>query len=65
MIESESNPHDIGHSVIGIGNKKKKTDIQKQHDRLLKQIDAEKDPDIRKELRKGNTVEIIERSLDY
>lgn len=45
-------------------NKKKKSGIQKQHDRLLKQFDSEKDPDIKRELRKGNNVTIIDNSMD-
>ena len=57
FAEINDNRHDVGGVVLGIGNKKKKTDIQKQHDILLKQIDAEQDPDIKQELRKGNVVE--------
>ena len=33
--------------------------------KLKEQIEKEKDPDIKLELRKGNIVEIIESSLDY
>ena len=45
-------------SIVGLENKRfNKTDIQKQHDRLLKQIDDCDDEDIKKELRKVNTVE--------
>jgi hypothetical protein len=49
--------------VIGIGNKKPKSRVQKERQRLSYRIEKEKDEDINRELKKGNIVEIIEDSL--
>jgi hypothetical protein len=59
-IEVIDNPHDQGKSIVGLGNKVKKTRSQKERQKLLDRIEEEKDEDIKRELRKGNTVEIIE-----
>ena len=61
VVESVQNPHDVGESMVGNENKKKrvkKTDIQ----RLKERIEREKDDDIKRELRMGNSVTIIEDS---
>jgi hypothetical protein len=38
---------------------------ENKFEKLRKEIQKEKDPDIRAELKRGNIVEIIESSLDY
>ncbi len=53
-------PSDIGGSIVGLGNKRRLTPREKEMQSLRDRIDAEPDEDIKNELRKGNTVEIIE-----
>ena len=52
----------------GLGNKsnpRKLTDSQKKMKRLKEQIEKEKDPEVKAEVKKGNIVTIIEDSMDY
>ena len=49
---------------MGLGNKRPQNRYQKERERLLKRIEMEKDEDIKRELRKGNTVELIEDFLN-
>ena len=59
VVESVDNPHDMGQSLLGNDNKKRKgrkSDVQ----RLKERIEKEKDPDIKLELRSGHEVTIIE-----
>ncbi len=60
FVEVSTNPFDQGKSITGLNNKKSKSPYQKQRQKLLDRIEQEKDEDIKKELRKGNTVKIIE-----
>jgi len=54
MIASESNPHDTGQSVVGLDNKRyKKTEIEKQRERQLKER--------KKAIREYNQKEVIEK----
>ena len=63
MIASESNPHDTGQSVVGLDNKRyKKTEIEKQRERQLKEIESIEDEDERRDRKK---VGFIVHSLDY
>jgi hypothetical protein len=62
FVETSDNPFDQGKSISGLNNKPSKTRIQKQRQKLLERIEQEKDEDIKRELRKGNTVEIISDS---
>ena len=58
FAETETNPHDQGRTIVGLQDKRiKKTDIQKERERQRKAIDAEKDPDIKREMRAGRIVE--------
>ena len=65
FVEVSDNPFNAVQSITGLGNKRPKTSYQKQRQRVLDRIEKEKDPDIKRELRKGNLVEIIENSVDY
>jgi hypothetical protein len=59
-VETSTNPFDQGNSLVGLGNKVKKTPFKKQRQKLNDRIEQEKDEDIKSELRKGNIVtEII------
>ena len=63
VIESADNPHDVGPTVVGNENKKRKgrkSDIQ----RLKERIEQEKDEDIKRELTSGNIVTVMEDSLN-
>lgn len=65
IVEVSDNFWDQGKNVTGLGNKsnpRKLTDSQKKMQRLKESIEKEKDPDIRQELKKGNTVTIMEDS---
>ena len=67
FVETSDNPFDSGH-ITGLGNKsneRKLTESQKEMKRLKEQIEKEKDIDIKQELKRGNTVTIIEDSFDY
>jgi hypothetical protein len=55
-IETISNPFDDGKHIVGLGNKRRKN----KYEKLLEEIEQEKDPEIKRELRKGNQVSIIE-----
>jgi hypothetical protein len=50
--------------ITGPGNKVKKSPFQKQIQKLEDRIEQGKNQDIKRELRKGNIVIIIEDSLD-
>jgi hypothetical protein len=65
FVEVSSNPFDHGKTITGLDNKKPKSSYQKQRQKLLDRIDQEKDEEIKEALRKGNTVEIIEDSMNY
>jgi hypothetical protein len=52
-------PFDQGKPITGIGNKVKKSPFQKQMQKLRERIEQEKDEDIKRELKKGNIVQII------
>ena len=60
FVEVSDNPFDSGQSITGLRNKKPKSSYEKQRQKLLERIDKGKDEDIKRELRKGNSVEIIE-----
>jgi len=68
FTEISTNPHDQGKSMVGLGNitKGKATDFQRRKRRMKKEIDSriskieDKDPEIAAEIKKGNTVTIIE-----
>jgi hypothetical protein len=51
-IETSTNPFDEGKSIVGLGNKRKKN----KYEKILEEIEQEKDLDIKQELRKGNQV---------
>jgi len=65
FVETSSNPFDQGKSITGIGNKVKKTPFKKQMQKLKDRIEQEKDEDIKRELRRGNIVTIIEDAFGY
>lgn len=65
FVEPSDNPFDSGQTITGLGNKKPKSSYQKQRQKVLDRIATEKDEDIKRELRRGNLVEIIEDSKDY
>jgi hypothetical protein len=51
--------------ITGLGNKRKKYRHQNKFEKIKERIEKEKDEDVKRQLRKGNTVEIIEDGLDY
>jgi len=70
FTEISNNPHDQGKVIVGLYNvtkgKSKQTDLRRRIKRLKEEIDKEKDPDIKAELKKGLTVtKIVEDSFDY
>jgi hypothetical protein len=65
FVETSTNPFDKGKSITGLDNKKKKTPFEKQRQKLKERIEQEKDQGIKRELRKGNIVQIIEDAFDY
>ena len=65
FAEITQNPHDVGRTVQGLDNKKKKSRTQRERERRRERIERETDEDIKRELRKGTIVTIIEDSLDY
>jgi hypothetical protein len=60
LVETSRNPFDQGKSIVGLDNKIKKTPRQKEKQKLKERIEQEKDEDIKRELRKGNIVNIIQ-----
>lgn len=52
-----------GKIIVGLDNKKRKK--ENKFEKLRREIEKEKDEDIQAELRKGNTVTIIEDGLNY
>ena len=65
FVEVSRNPFDSKKSILGLGNKRPQNRYQKERERLLKRIEMEKDEDIKRELRKGNIVYVIDDSMDY
>jgi hypothetical protein len=65
FVETTENPFDVGETITGLDNKKRLTPTQKRNKRLKERIEKEKDEDIKRELRKGNIVQIIEDTLNY
>ena len=63
VVEPSSNPFDSGKQIVGLDNKIKKTPRQKERQKQKERIEKEKDEDIKRELRKGNIVQVIEDSL--
>jgi hypothetical protein len=53
FVETSDNPFDDENTIIGLGNRRSLTAIQKEREKLLERIDQEKDEDIKRELRKG------------
>jgi len=60
FAEINTNPHDVGKGIVSLDNKKKLTPTQKKRRKQRERIEREKDDDIKRELLRGNTVEIIE-----
>lgn len=60
VVETTNNPFDEGKVILGMDNKKPKDLRQKERQKLLERIDKEKDEDIKRALRKGDLVQIIE-----
>jgi hypothetical protein len=58
--QTTENPFEEGRRITGLDNKTPKTRRQKELKKLKDRIEKEKDSEIRQELRKGNTVTIIE-----
>jgi hypothetical protein len=56
FAETSTNPFDQGKSLVGLGNKVKKTPFKKQRQKLNDRIEQEKDEDIKSEPRKGKIV---------
>jgi hypothetical protein len=65
FVETTDNPFDQGKSITGIGNKVTKTPFKKQMQKLKDRIEQEKDEDIKREVRRGNIVTIIEDAFGY
>ena len=63
VVESVDNPHDIGPTVVGNENKKRKR-IKSDMQRLKERIERKKDDDIKRELMMGNIVTVTEDSLN-
>jgi hypothetical protein len=57
------NPFDRGKNIVGLDNKNRKK--ENKFEKLRKEIEKEKDLDIKQELKKGNIVTIIDSTLDY
>jgi hypothetical protein len=53
-------PNDVQGYIIGLNNKRRMTRREKEMQSIRNRIDEEPDEDIKQELRKGNTVTIIE-----
>jgi len=60
FVETSRNPFDQSKSIVGLDNKIKKTPRQREKQKLKERIEQEKDEDIKRELRKGNIVNIIQ-----
>jgi hypothetical protein len=43
--------------LVGLGNRSRR---KNKYEKILEEIEQEKDADIKQELRKGNTVDVIE-----
>jgi hypothetical protein len=60
IIPTIENPFDQGKNIVGLDNKKKKTGLERERQKVLDKIEEEKDEDIKEALRHRNTVKIIE-----
>jgi hypothetical protein len=65
FAENIDSPFYSSKNIVGLDNKKKTTDIQKQRQKQKERIEQEPDPDIKRELKKGLHVDIIEDSMNY
>ena len=59
IAEPSNDPFGHGKKITGLGNKKPKSSYDRQRQEKSVRIDKEKDLEIKRELRKGNVVEII------
>lgn len=60
VVDVVENPFDVDNVVVSNENLKKLSPRQKEIKKLIDRIIKEKDEDIKRELMKGNTVEIIQ-----
>jgi hypothetical protein len=65
FVQPSTNSFNEDKSITGLDNKVKKTPFQKEIQKLKDRIEQEKDEDIKRGLRKGNIVDIIEDALDH
>jgi hypothetical protein len=63
FVETSDNPFDQCRNVVGLDNKNRKK--ENKFEKLRKEIEQEKDLDIKQELKKGNIVTIIENGSGY
>ena len=63
FVETSDNPIHQCRNVLGLDNKNRKK--ENKFEKLRKEIEKERDIDIKQELKKGNIVTIIDSSLDY
>jgi len=56
-IETITNPFDDGKHMVGLGNKRRR---KNKYEKILEEIEQEKDLDIKRELRQGHQVTIIQ-----
>jgi hypothetical protein len=59
-LKTSDNPFDECKTKVGLRNKNPLDRRQRERQRKLGRIEKEKDADIKRELRKGNAVEVIE-----
>lgn len=64
-VQTPDNPFVKDKSITGLGNKVKKSPLKRQMRKLKDTEEEEKDEDIKRELRKGNIVLVIENAFDY
>jgi hypothetical protein len=63
FVETSDNPFHQCRNVVGLDNKNRKK--ENKFEKLRKEIEKEKDKDIKQELKKGNIVKVIENGSDY
>jgi hypothetical protein len=64
--DTEENPFDESRNyAIGLDNLRPKTPRQKERERLLREIEKEKDPEITAELKKGNIVTVVWNAVNH
>jgi hypothetical protein len=63
FVETSDNQFDQAKTIVGFDNKKRLTPAEKMNKKLKERIEQEKDEDIKRELRKGNEVTIIDMQL--